>query len=101
MAVTLDAATLATAIMADTATATRLLKVAKSLVEKYAPSAPAPVQNEATIRAAGYLNEQPMAAQSWDQVGPKMARFDAAATGALRASGGMALLSPWKVRRAL
>ena len=65
---------------------TRLLAVGTAMVEKYAPDAPDVIQDEATIRIAGYL-------------------FDAPSTGrgtpnALRNSSASALLSPYRVQRA-
>ena len=91
---------LATAIGVDSTTATRLLPVATALVERYAPDAPEAVQNEGVIRCAGYLNEQPHAARMEGEIGDIRARYATGSTGALRASGAMSLLSPWKVRRA-
>ena len=84
----------------DDATAQRLGSVAAELVERYAPSAPTPVKNEATIRAAGWLHEQPAAAVRSEAVGDISTSFAATHTSALRHSGGQALLSPWKQRRA-
>ncbi len=65
-----------------------LLATAEAVCERYAPNAPAAVLDEAEIRLAGYLFDAPEA--------PGGDRFAAA----FRNSGGMALLSPWKVRRA-
>ena len=62
MAVTITAAQLAEAVGVDSTTAARLLAVAAALVERYAPDAPDAVANEAVIRTAGWLAEQPSAA---------------------------------------
>ena len=73
---------------------------ASALVEQYAPSAPQAVKNESTIRTAGYLTEHPSAAVRQDTVGEVAVAYAATHTGALRHSGAMSLLSPWKKRRA-
>ena len=62
MAVTLTAAQLAEAVGVDLKTATRLLAVAAELVNRFAPDAPDAIANEAAIRTAGWLAEQPSAA---------------------------------------
>ena len=62
MAVTLTAAQLQAALGITDEVATRLLKVATILVERFAPGAPSQIQDESTIRTAGYLNEMPNAA---------------------------------------
>ena len=104
MAVTLTSAALATAIKKPLEVAERLLPVASILVERYAPNAPTEIQNEATIRCSGFLANQPASACSRDQVGLPggIAQVFAfrPSTGALRGSGAMSLLSPWKIRRA-
>ena len=100
MAITLTAAELAEAIGTDSTTATRLLAVATALVERYAPDAPPVIQNEATIRCSGWLAEQPSAAIRSETEGDVNTSYVPSMISALRHSGGMALLSPWKVRRA-
>ena len=57
MAVSLSINELATAINGTTAVATRLLPVVTLMVEKYAPDAPSPVQDEASIRTAGWMSD--------------------------------------------
>ena len=61
MAVTITATELAAAVGVDAATATRLLSVATALVTRHAPEAPGAISNEAAIRCAGWLAEQPSA----------------------------------------
>ncbi len=100
MAVTLTAAQLAEAVGLDSATAARLLAVAGALVERYAPDAPDAVANEAAIRTAGWLAEQPSAAITSESEGDIRTSYAPTMLSALRHSGGMALLSPWKIRRA-
>ncbi len=100
MAVTLTAAEMAEAIGTDSATATRLLAVATELVNRYAPDVPGTIGNEAVIRAGGWLAEQPPAAITSETEGDVRTSYMPTAVSALRHSGGMALLSPWKIRRA-
>ena len=100
MAVTITEAALAEAVAVTRAQAARLLPVAAALVVRYAPDAPDVMQNEAVIRACGYLSQQPESAQRSDRIGDVATSWQPAHLGALRHSGAMALLSPWKVRRA-
>ena len=100
MAVTLDATALAEALAVNQALADRLLPVAVALVTRYAPEAPDTIANEAVIRCAGWLSEAPASGARMERVGDISTTWTASATGALRSSGAMALLSPWKVRRA-
>ena len=99
MAVDLTAAALAIALGTDEPVATRLLAVATEAVERYAPDAPSATQNEAVIRCAGWLAEQPTAAVRSESVGDVSTAFAPSHASALRHSGAMALLSLWKVRR--
>ena len=100
MAVDLTAASLGFALGVDVTVATRLLAVVKPTVERYAPDAPTAIQNEAAIRFGGWLNESPASGARSESIGDISTTFSPMATGGLRASGAMALLSPWKVRRA-
>ncbi len=77
----------------------RVGAVAAALVERYAPAAPQAVKDEAVIRAAGWLADQPPAVAK-ETVGPMSVEYMPARQSALRHSGAMAMLSPWKVRRA-
>ena len=99
MAVTIDAATLAEIIGADVPTATRLLAVTTELVDRYAASAPDAIHNEAIIRCSGWLLSTPSTGARTESVGDISTSFSPMMTGALRASGAMALLTNWKVRR--
>ena len=101
MAVSVRADRLAEILRCDATRAAELLGTATELVERYAPTAPPNVANEAVIRTAGYLLEQPAAAQSWDQVGPLLSRFAPAHVSALRHSGAAALLTTYRRRRAV
>ena len=101
MAVALTEAELAVALAINDALATRLHPVAVALVERFAPDAPEAVQNEAAVRCAGWLNDQPAAGVRSISTGDVSTGFDGSrALGALRHSGAMGLLSPWKARRA-
>ena len=100
MAVTITAAELAAAIRQPAEVAGRLLAVASELVERYAPAAPDSIANEAVIRTSGYLAQQPSDARRSTTVGSVSSSWAATHVSALRHSGGMALLSPWKRRRA-
>ena len=100
MAVTITAAALAVALGVDETLGARLLAVAAPTVERYAADAPTAVQNEAAIRFAGWLNEAPTSGARSESIGDISTTFSPAMTSGLRASGAMALLSPWKIRRA-
>ena len=73
---------------------------AAALVERYAPLAEQSVKNVAVERTAGWMAEQPSAAVRSDATGDVSTSYAATHVSALRHSGAMALLSPWKVRRA-
>ena len=73
---------------------------AAALVERYAPGAPGEIKNEAVVRTAGWLAEQPHAAIRSEETGEISTSYNPASLSALRHSGAMALLSPWKIRRA-
>ena len=100
MAVTLTAAELVEAIGVEAPKATRLLPVVTELVTRYAPDAPAEIANEAAIRAAGWLHEQPKASIRGESAGPFTVNYMPSMSSALRNSGATALLAPWRVRRA-
>ena len=89
---------LAAAVGSSEAVACRLGPVVAALVERYSSGAPAAVKTEAVIRASGWLNASKPGLR---KVG--ISNVDIEYSGglaALRSSGAMALLSPWKVRRA-
>ena len=72
----------------ERAIATRLLGVANQIVEREAPNAPDVLKEEAAIRIAGYLYDQPLAASG------------ARHANAFRNSGALSLLAPYRVMRA-
>ena len=93
MAVAVTAAELAAAIRLgdsteETAEATRLLAYATAAVVKHVPDAPDAIHNEAVIRLAAYLYDQPNAGRG------------AAYANALRNSGSAAILLPYRIHRA-
>ena len=93
MAVTLTIERLRTALRLgatteETTEAQRLLVYASTAVTKHAPDAPDAVQDEAAVRLAGYLYDQPFASS-----GNKYKN-------ALRNSGAAAILLPYRVHRA-
>lgn len=67
-------------------TVTRLLAASTAMVTNYAEDAPDAVANEAVIRLAGWLHDQPPGRQNADALG---------------LSGARSMLGPWRVRRAL
>ncbi len=105
MAITLTDAALAAALSTDAPTAARLLPVATALVDRHAPGAPEAIANEAAIRTAGWLFGSPPAltAHRSIEAGGDAVKIEPRnpAASALRASGAAALLSPWRIRRAV
>ena len=102
MAVTLTLVLLREVIetdLPDTALS-RVLASAKAHVERYAPGAPEDVQNEAAIRAVGYLLEQPAAARRSSEIGEHKEAFAVSNVNPLYHSGAAGLLAPWRVHRA-
>ena len=79
--------------------APQFLAVGTALVERYAPDAPEALQNEAVIRVVGWLVGTNPASVVSESVGSLETSYAIAQKSALRHSGAMALLSPWKVRR--
>ena len=88
---------------AGNATASRLFNVAKGLVERYAPACPDDVHNEALLRTAAYLHADDPALRVLRSVKvPDALEVEPRAPGsAVRLSGAAALMSPWRVRRAV
>ena len=74
--------------------------VATALVTRYAPDAPDAINNEAAIRCAGWLAEQPSAAITSEAEGDIRTSYAPTMQAALRHSGAMALLTHWRIRRA-
>ena len=101
MAVSISLPDLATAAGISAAEATRLLPVATEIVQRYAPLAPSVIQTEAAVRVCGWLAQTPKSTLRRLTTGS--VTISHAATGtrsALRSSGAMSLLSPYKKRRA-
>ncbi len=103
MAVSITAAELSEASGIDDETvAERLLPVATALVERFAPSAPEAVQNEAVVRFSGYmhLSSGSYGALRRTEVGSVQLEYQSNAGLGFRNSGAGALLGPWRGRRA-
>ena len=93
---------LARAIGASTADAERVLGVASALTEKFAPTAPQSVRNEACIRTAGYLVGSDYGGVMSEGAADQKIDYSSSPIGgsnAFRRSGAMGLLSAWRVRR--
>ena len=84
----------------DDAEILRLIEVASALIERYAPGAPEAVKTEAIVRCVGYLQESPAAPVRSEKTGDIVTGYHRDSLSALRHSGAMAILSPWKIRRA-
>ena len=91
---------LAAAIGSTAEIAERLGPVASALIEREANLAPQSIRNEAVIRCAGWLFGSKPRGLTAIKVSGTDLEFSSTAASALRASGAMALLSRWKVRRA-
>lgn len=90
------------AIGADATTAERLLGAAASVVQRYAPAAPEPVQVEAIVRVAGWLFQSPASGFYEAQRGERQFRLVRSVNpSAMRSSGAAALLLPWREHNAL
>ena len=90
--------TLAAACGCSEAVAARLGPVASALVENYASAAPESIKDEAVIRAAGWLRANRPGLRKVG-VGGVDIEYSGGLS-ALRNSGAMSLLSPFKIRRA-
>ena len=96
----LTAAALAAETGADLARAERVLPAASAMVERYAPTAPAALKNEAIIRFGGYLLGSDYGGVARESIGPKEVEYAANHANAWRNSGAAMLLTRWKRRRA-
>ena len=89
---------LAAAVGASESVACRLGPVVSELVERFAAGAPAAVKSESVIRAVGWLHGNRPGLRKVN-----VSNIDIEFSGgqsALRNSGAMSLLSPFKIRRA-
>ena len=83
----------------DTADLSRVASAASELILNYAPQAPQANKDEAARRVIGWLIERPSDGTTERNLyGGVSKKYNT--QGALRGSGAMALLSPFKVRRA-
>ena len=97
---TLSAPELAAETGATITQAERLLEVAREMVERYAPGAPAAMKNEAVIRFAGYLAGSDYGGVAKENEGPKGVEYTVNHASAWRNCGAAMLLTRWKRRRA-
>ena len=75
---------------------------AKTAVERYAPSAPAEISNRAVLMLIEYWDWVQVPPMKYERTGDQASILDTKlTTNGLRHSGAMALLSPFKKRRAL
>ena len=89
---------LAEAVGCSESVAARLGPVVAALVEQYARGAPAILKSESVIRAAGWLQRSKPGLR---KIGISSVDIEyASGQSALRHSGAMSLLSPFKIRRA-
>ena len=100
MAVTITAASLGPAVGVTGAEATRLIGTVTALVDVYAPSAPDALSNEAAVRVAGWLTEQPAASIRSEREGEIQTDYAPSQTGAMLHSGAKSLLYPWRAKTA-
>ena len=79
-------------------------EAAASLVQRYAPGAPARLRDLAVVRCVQYLlarsGGNPSSVREELGDASHQIEFQASMVSALRASGAMAILSPFKIRRA-
>ena len=82
--------------------AAALGEAAAAQVERYAPGAPQAAKNEAVVRLAGWLHSVTPRQHRRASVGGDIAiQFSPLAADGFRHSGARAMLSAWRVRRAL
>ena len=82
--------------------ARRARQTAVVMVARYAPTAPTDAMIEAVIRLVGYLLQIVPGSARQTADGPAQRTIHIpAGVSPLRSSGAMAILSPWKVRRAI
>ena len=76
----------------------RIVEVAAHIVCRFAPGAPAIVQREAVWRCASWMLHSTKGSITSVTTGPRETSYGIGQLSALRHSGAMAILSPWKVR---
>ena len=99
MAVTIQALALAEEAGVTEERATRLLAVATAIVERYAPTAPSSLQNEAVIRFGGYLGQSDYGTIRTETIGPRSVEYHLNHAAMFRNSGAESLLTRYRVRR--
>ena len=77
----------------------RAIEAAAALCCRFAPDAPDAILREAIARCSGWLIQTPSGSYTSVSTGPRQTDYAPGQLSALRHSGAMSLLSPWKVRR--
>ena len=78
-----------------------LLETANALVERFASAAPTAIKNEAIVRVAGWMKNEPSTSLVALDAGSVSLAWRPAGRNALRLSGAQSLLAPWRRPRAL
>lgn len=83
----------------------RTAATAITLADEYAPDAPIDLRNEAAVRAAAWLRDvspsRSSETETYESGRSRSRQYRPAAANPLRASGGMAILAKYVVRRAV
>ena len=79
----------------------RLLAVATAIVARYLLQSVVPdsVRDEAIVRVAGFLKDRPNSNLAGEKYGDVELTYAPSQVSAIRASGAMSLLSPFRIRR--
>ena len=88
------------AVGLDATEAARLAPVVDAMVNRYAPSAPLVLRQEAAIRVAGWLADSPASNLRSSAIGPISYDFAPSQRGALMHSGAKAILYPYRTKTA-
>ena len=99
----ITASELAGHIGADATESARLLALSTEIITRYVNNTATPetIKNEAIIRLSGWLNDSPANSVTQSEIGADVkTRYNVSHNSALRHSGAMSLLSPYKRRRA-
>lgn len=79
-----------------------IYNAAVQAVTDHGPDAPSAIADRAVVMVTGYMDDAPFGPRKYDRMGDQATIWDTTrATNALRMSGAAALLSRYRVRRAL
>ena len=102
MAVVITALELAAELNIDAAESVRLLALTTEMVMKFAPLAPDVIHTESIIRLSSYIRSRPHGSlQRLQAASVELEYQKPSGRSALRFSGVMNLLNPYKVRRGM